>query len=167
MSTLDKIIIVCASLCIGWGLSEKYSQPLCKPPVVAPVVEPIVPLPVPVPAPLPPAPKPEPSYPQVFFDEYDKVLSIAKEKQKRIIVIFSADWCPHCQDLKKDLTSMSIPQQYLLCIIDIDKNKALVNKFNISGLPTTIAITSNEKELCRKSGYQKKSYEAWLYQCIK
>lgn len=158
MSTVDKLIIVCALLCIGWGLGTKYSQPLCKPPLVAPVVKPVVPE---------PAPTPDPDYPQVFLDEYDKVLSIAKEKQKSIIVIFSADWCPHCQDLKKDLTSMSIPQQYLLCIINIDKNKSLVNKFNITGLPTTIAITSNEKELCRKSGYQKKSYEAWLYQCIK
>lgn len=98
----------------------------------------------------------------IYYDEYDKCKDLAKRHDKKIVLIFGADWCPYCRDLKKDVNNITEFNNYIVCFIDTDKNKTLVDQYRVRGLPTSVIIDHEEKELNRKSGYKKDSYNEWL-----
>jgi len=98
----------------------------------------------------------------IYYDEYDKCKDLAKRYNKKIVLVFGADWCPYCRDLKKDVNNIAELNSYIVCFIDTDKNKTLVDQYRVRGLPTSVIIDYEEKELSRKSGYKKNSYNEWL-----
>jgi len=98
----------------------------------------------------------------IYYDEYEKVLKLSKQYNKKIVLIFGADWCVHCKQLKKDLSSIYQNNNVLICIIDISKNKKLIDSYDVSGLPTSVLIDDQEKEISRKVGYNKTDYKKWL-----
>ena len=98
----------------------------------------------------------------VYYDEYDKVLELSKNHNMKAVLIFGSTWCVHCKELKKDIDSIYSHNKVLVCVIDIGKDKKLVEPYKVSGLPTSIIIDKNNKELTRKVGYVKNSYEKWL-----
>ena len=97
----------------------------------------------------------------IFFDEYDNAKTVSKQYNKKLILIFGADWCPYCKDLKKDIGKIKEFKEYIVCLINIDNNQTLVNEYKIKGLPTSI-ILSDDKEEARKSGYKYNDYCKWL-----
>lgn len=82
------------------------------------------------------------------------------QKQKKVLMVFSADWCKYCQYLKKDLPKFDL-KDYEVKIINFDKRKDLVKKYNIHSLPTSIIIFENQ-EKSRMEGYQKNKYLKWI-----
>lgn len=98
----------------------------------------------------------------IFYDEYEKCKELSRTHNKKIVLIFGADWCPYCRDLKKDVKNITEFNSYIVCFINTDKNKELVEKYRIRGLPTSVIIDYEEQELNRKSGYKKDSYNEWL-----
>ena len=38
-----------------------------------------------------------------FEHDFDKAAAVAKKENKPLIVIFSASWCPPCQQMKKEV----------------------------------------------------------------
>lgn len=97
----------------------------------------------------------------IYYDEYDKCKELSKKYNKKLVLVFGADWCPYCRVLKKDINNISF-KKYIVCIIDTDKNKELVQKYRIKGLPTSIIIDHKETELARKTGYKQSDYNQWL-----
>lgn len=98
----------------------------------------------------------------IYYDEYDKCKDLSVQYSKKLVLIFSADWCPYCRTLKKDINNIVLFKQYIVCFIDTDKNKNLVEKYEIKGLPTSVIIDSRENELSRKMGYKQIDYNKWL-----
>lgn len=98
----------------------------------------------------------------IYYDEYDKCKDLSIQYNKKLVLIFSADWCPYCRILKKDIDNIILFKQYIVCFIDTDKNKNLVEKYEIKGLPTSVIIDSRENELSRKMGYKQIDYNKWL-----
>jgi len=98
----------------------------------------------------------------IYYDEYDKCKDLSVQYNKKLVLIFSADWCPYCRTLKKDIDNIVLFKQYIVCFIDTDKNKNLVEKYAIKGLPTSVIIDSRENELSRKMGYKQIDYNKWL-----
>lgn len=98
----------------------------------------------------------------IYYDEYDKCKDLSVQYNKKLVLIFSADWCPYCRTLKKDIDNIILFKQYIVCFIDTDKNKNLVEKYAIKGLPTSVIIDSRENELSRKMGYKQIDYNKWL-----
>lgn len=92
--------------------------------------------------------------------EYAQQLS--KEKTRPLILIFSADYCHFCQQLKDDMFSSDIFESNIICIIDIQNNKPLSRKFRIRNLPTSIIMNDDFTEKSRITGYKKKEYIDWL-----
>lgn len=78
------------------------------------------------------------------------------------LIIFSADWCPSCIVLKNFIENNPQEIKYDYQIIDIDKNKDIKRKFNITRIPTSIIISENGKEISRLIGYNSTTYKNWL-----
>ena len=73
--------------------------------------------------------------------------------EKPILVDFYADWCAPCKVMNPILKSVKskMGDQIKILKINIDKNQAVANKFNVRGIPTFILFQSNEIKW-RKSG---------------
>ena len=99
----------------------------------------------------------------VIKDDYETAKVLAKETDMPILLIFSADWCGYCQQLKKDMPNIQDIDRYIVCIIDIEINPDLKQQMGIRSLPTSVIINqANSHEISRKSGYKATEYSRWL-----
>lgn len=108
-----------------------------------------------------PEPKPQPEHLAIVYDDIDKAKNIAEHYDKKLVLVFSAEWCPFCKKLKSDLDILANKNSYVICLIDIEKNKKVVQQYQLKTLPTSIVLDNN-KEMQRTSGYNRTSYSNWL-----
>ncbi len=71
------------------------------------------------------------------------------------VFYFTADWCGPCKKVRPIVQEL-IQEGYSFQIIDVDIEKELVEKFEISSVPTFI-LFKNEKSVKRISGAQTKN----------
>jgi thioredoxin 1 len=70
------------------------------------------------------------------------------------VFYFTADWCSPCKKVRPIVQEL-IQDGYSFQIIDVDIEKELAKKFEISSVPTFI-LFKNEKSVKRISGAQTK-----------
>lgn len=88
-----------------------------------------------------------------FFEgDFDAALKKAAEEKKNVFVDFYADWCGPCKKIAA--TVFTIPElgdyfnkQFVCCKIDADKNKELVKKYGVTGLPCMFFLDAQGKVL--------------------
>ncbi|MBF4490961.1 thioredoxin family protein [Flavobacterium sp. JLP] len=85
---------------------------------------------------------------------YKTALETAKLQGKPLFVMLYADWCPHCNQMKKEVFSdpnvMSFLKKNFICAwknIEKEEGIALKNKFNTKSLPTFLFIDPNNETL--------------------
>ncbi|KUJ62917.1 thioredoxin [Flavobacteriaceae bacterium CRH] len=90
---------------------------------------------------------------------YKVALENAKKEGKPIFVMLYADWCPHCNQMKKEVFSNASVMDFLnkkyICVwknIEKEEGIALKNKFNTKALPTFLFLDSNETLLYALKG---------------
>ena len=71
------------------------------------------------------------------------------------VFYFTADWCGPCKKVRPIVQEL-IKDGYSFQIIDVDIEKKLAEKFQISSVPTFI-LFKNEKSIKRISGAQTKT----------
>ena len=73
--------------------------------------------------------------------------------EKRILVDFFADWCAPCKTMNPILKSIKskMGDEIKILKINVDKNQAVADKFNVRGIPTFIIFKQNELKW-RQSG---------------
>jgi thioredoxin 1 len=71
------------------------------------------------------------------------------------VFYFTADWCGPCKKIRPIVEEL-IKDGYSFQVIDVDIEKELVEKFQISSVPTFI-LFKNEKSIKRVSGAQTKT----------
>ena len=71
------------------------------------------------------------------------------------VFYFTADWCGPCKKVRPIVEKL-IKYGYSFQVIDVDIEKELVKKFEISSVPTFI-LFKNEKSIKRISGAQTKA----------
>lgn len=98
----------------------------------------------------------------VYVTNYNIGKELSKDTGLKLVVIFGSDWCINCQNLKNDLPEIRNFNNKIICVLEVEKNKDLSEKFKVKNLPTSIIIDSNDKEVSRIVGYSKLSYENWL-----
>ena len=93
---------------------------------------------------------------------YKTALETAKKEGKPLFVMLYADWCPHCNLMKKEVFSNASVMDFLkknyICVwknIEKEEGIALKNKFNTKSLPTFLFLDSNETLLYALKGEMK------------
>ncbi len=83
------------------------------------------------------------------MEKFSKILN----DEKPVLVDFHAEWCGPCKMMAPELKKFanSHKEQVRVLKIDIDKNRATANQFNIQGVPTLILFKKG-KILWRQSG---------------
>lgn len=147
----------------GGCLAEPNVEPKPNNPVVVPEPTPEPPIVIPPPKPVPPQPKVlEDNF---VYDDYQKAIELGKEFKKKIVVVFGADWCPYCVQLKQDAKGIKELEEYIVCFVDTTKkkeNQEIINKFRPRSLPTSIIVDTEGKELSKHIGYKNSNYKSWL-----
>ena len=69
----------------------------------------------------------------------------AKDNNKTLLLIFTADWCKYCVPLKQQVQSNIeiVNQKFVVCYVDFDKNKDLAAKYSVRSLPASVFIKDN------------------------
>jgi thioredoxin-related protein len=94
---------------------------------------------------------------------YKIALETAKSQRKPLFVMLYADWCPHCNEMKKqvfsDPTVMDFLKKNYVCVwknIEKEEGIALKNKFSTTSLPSFLFLDSNETLVYALKGELKK-----------
>lgn len=104
-------------------------------------------------------------------NDYKEAISIAKDTNKNILLVFHAKWCVPCQKMDYEVFKSlrfkwKIKQKDLLkTSVDIDqeKNKDLVIKYNIKTVPYYIVLDKNENVIKKDQGFKSlKEFLSWL-----
>lgn len=92
-----------------------------------------------------------------FIEDYKEAM---REKERKVILVFGAEWCPHCVLLKEHLKEMNL-DGYLVCLVDVDSNREAKKAHSVRVLPTSIILKDGE-EVSREKGFDKKKYDSWV-----
>jgi thioredoxin 1 len=68
-------------------------------------------------------------------DNFDEYL-----KKENMLAVFYANWCPLCLILLDRFEFFEKNYQEKIKLIDFDINKELARRYNVTGVPTVIAI---------------------------
>lgn len=106
-----------------------------------------------------PAQEPAPAAPEiVWLTSTDDAAKKSAETGKPILIDFTAEWCGWCKKLDEDTYTDGWVRQeaerFIPLRVDVDKDQAFAQKFQISGMPTIVFTDSNFKELHRFEGYK-------------
>lgn len=94
----------------------------------------------------------------------EDAVALSESTKMPVLVIFGADWCVHCKNLKKDIDNGQLNKEldsYIVCYVDIDKHKDLKKEFQVKSLPDS-RILKDQKEISSIRGYIPKDYKKWI-----
>ena len=76
-----------------------------------------------------------------------------------VLVAFSADWCPPCQQLKPIFQSLKneFAGKVDFITINVDSMPDLARKYKVENIPALIFISRDGEEMYRTIGYQEQS----------
>ena len=83
------------------------------------------------------------------METFSKIL----KDEKPVLVDFFAEWCGPCKTMAPELKKFADTHKEKVRVlkVDIDKNRATAEEFNIQGVPT-LMLFKNGKVLWRQSG---------------
>jgi thiol:disulfide interchange protein len=99
---------------------------------------------------------------------YRESLELSKNQNKNVLLFFTADWCTWCKKMKSETFSKPTLRQFLLsnyvcCLVDVDKEKFIANKYQIVGIPAYVIITPNEQIIKTNEGFKEEAiFLNWL-----
>ena len=98
----------------------------------------------------------------VLIDNVQVAEKYAVENNKKLALVFIADWCSYCKPLQKDIMNNleEIQDQgWIVCFVDYDSNRDLVSKYKIEAVPTTVLIKGSSRKNIRGYGGSYESFQ--------
>ena len=104
---------------------------------------------------------------QIVASSYQDALDKAKKHDKKILIIFHADWCHWCTKMENetlnDQAVKDMMKNYVFLSVDTDKDKQTAGMYEVHGLPSYVVANSNGRKLKNGSGYKvSKDFVIWL-----
>lgn len=89
---------------------------------------------------------------------YRQALSKAEKEGKPVVLVFSAAWCPPCQQMKKNVYPSAevtpMHDKFVWAYLDVDEgdNSRAAEKFSVSGIPHVEFLDASGKSLGKQVG---------------
>ena len=102
------------------------------------------------------------------FATYSEALEASKKYNRPMFLYFKANWCGWCHKMSDETLSQPevkerLGKEFVVCIIDTDVDKTTARKYQVTGIPSYMVVSSNEVALIRDSGFKSKSdFLQWL-----
>lgn len=79
-------------------------------------------------------------------------------EQKKVFLVFQADWCRYCHQMEKETFSDSavvayVNQNFVPISVNSDKEGKIATKYNVRGLPSTWFISEKGDRIGNRPGY--------------
>jgi thioredoxin-related protein len=89
---------------------------------------------------------------------YAEGRQLGKTENKKVFLVFKADWCHYCKLMERTTFRNSavvayINRHFVPIQVNTDKRRDLANKFNVRGLPSTLFISGTGKTIGGRPGY--------------
>jgi len=106
-----------------------------------------------------------------WTNDWDSAVQQSRASGKPALVLFTADWCPPCKQLKAGTLSDPNVQEYLrknhtLVGVDLSDRAGEGNdrarECNVRFIPTLILYDRNGREVARTGGLPARSFIEWL-----
>ena len=94
--------------------------------------------------------------------DFDAALAEARAGGKRVLVDFSADWCPPCVAMKHDVwpradVARAVTAAAVPVLVDADRDTVLGARYGVSAIPTVLLLDADGRVLKRHDGYLPRS----------
>jgi len=104
---------------------------------------------------------------QIVARNLQDAMSKAKEHDKKILIVFGADWCHWCKELKRNTLSDSGVKkemmEFVYLYVNSDHDKQTVRKYEVRGLPSYVIADEKGKKKKKGSGYKNPNeFKKWL-----
>jgi thiol:disulfide interchange protein len=105
---------------------------------------------------------PSPASSIAWRTDLDAALAEARSANKRVIVDFSADWCPPCQAMKHDVwphpqVASAVSAGYVPVLVDADNDTVLAARYQVSSIPTILLLDADGRLVKRNNGFLPRS----------
>lgn len=94
--------------------------------------------------------------PEGWTTDWNEATARAADEEKPIFAVFSATWCGPCQAMVKGIYPKedvhAILQVWVPVYLDVDKNPAIAEKYNVASLPTMVYLNPDQSEINRTIG---------------
>lgn len=91
--------------------------------------------------------------------DFRRAVDSSRQSGRPMLIRFGADWCGHCQRMKRETYSdrqiiADLNRAYIAVDLDADANQELVKRFRITSLPTTLVVAPDLRIIDRQEGYR-------------
>lgn len=89
---------------------------------------------------------------------YEEGMVAGKESNKKVFLIFHADWCRYCKTMEKEAFQdpaiiAYVNRNFIPVSVNSDKEQDIAIKYNVRGLPSTWFISEKGERIGNRPGY--------------
>jgi thiol:disulfide interchange protein len=94
----------------------------------------------------------------VWRSDFGGALAEARSTHKRVLVDFSASWCPPCIAMKHEVwpdpdVARAIGAGYVPLMVDADQDNGLSARYQVEGIPAVLVLDADGRVVKRNDGF--------------